>query len=568
MLSLGAPLWLLGLVLLPAIRWLHRGGRHRRVLPVARLALWQGAAARSPAAGDKQPPDPAWRRRALLAALLLLALAEPRWAPRQPAVTLWVDDSLSMLTLEPQGTRLALALAQARSLLADLPGAQVELRSLGDPWQRLGAPGDTALAALAALAAPVEGAGRTSPAAPPVALLHAHRQHWLLTDGVQAAPWPDGRQPDRVVQVGSTARNVGLSRLAARRSPGDPDRLDLLVEIRNGGSAEDTRELVVSSGEHAVRSRHRLAAGASVLVTAQVAAAGHVRATLLPSDALAADDELLLDLSPLRRHRVAVDAACPAALRAAVATHPALSPTPTESDTAGANAVAARLECGGDGAGGVSGGGESSGSGSGRVGGSAVGGALPTLRVPAGATARRPAGAAQWSSALAEWQRVHLEPGQLPLAATLALRPHDAVLLALGDEPVIVRRASVAPLLDCALDFTALAAERGAQTPLLVNLLFEQLLGGRLLGAVASTGRGAAASRVVPAVGAASAASAVARAGPVATAHKDTMPADARHLRPGTRAVLWVAMLALLWEAAALARQWARLRRPVQPRPP
>lgn len=543
MLSLAAPWWLLGLALLPAMRWLHRGGRHRRLLPVAHLGLWQGAVAPSPAAGEKQPPDPAWRRRALLAALLLLALAEPRLAPRQQAVTLWVDDSLSMLTREPQGTRLAAALGQAVTLLAARAGAEVDVRALGDPWQSLGAPSDKALAALAALAARAAGAGRTPPAAPPSALLSTERQHWLLTDGVNGAlaAWPSGRQPDRVVQVGSATRNAGLSRLAARRSPGNPNRLDLLVELSNGGDAAEMRELVIVSGAGAAtRASHRLAAGASVLVTAQMAAADRVRATLLPADALAADDDLVLDLAPLRRHRVEVDTACPAALRAAVATHPALAgAAPGTADAAGATA---RLDCGG----------------SGRT----VGIELPTLRVQVGGASRWPAGPAQWSSTLAEWQRIRLEPGRLPLAALLAAQPGDSVLLALGDEPVLVRRAGAMPLLECAVDFAALSAARGAQTPLLVNLLFEQLLDARLLGAVATTGQGAAASRVVPAVHAGSAADVAASSPRPAATAGTPRPVDARRASPGTRAVLWVALLALLWEVAALVRQWLRLARP------
>ena len=42
-------------------------------------------------------PDPAWRRRALAAALLFLALAGPRSAAPVERIPLWVDDSLSML---------------------------------------------------------------------------------------------------------------------------------------------------------------------------------------------------------------------------------------------------------------------------------------------------------------------------------------------------------------------------------------------------------------------------------------------------------------------------------------
>ncbi len=535
MLSLAAPWWLLGLALLPVVRWLHRGGRHRRALAVAHLGLWQGVATHSPAAGEKQPPDPAWRRRALLAALLLLALAEPRWPPPQQAVTLWVDDSLSMLTREAQGTRLAVALAQAEALLAERPGAEVDVRALGDPWQRVVAPGSPARAVVAALEARMAGAANTGPVAPPAALLRADREHWLLTDGAHPAlsQWPAGRRADRVVQVGEVTRNVGLATLAARRSPDDADRVDVIVKLSNGGDADETRELAIfSAASEAARSSHRLAPGASVLVTVQVAAADNLRAALQPGDALAADDGLVLDLTPLRRYRVVVDARCPAALRAAVAAHPALVAVVVAA-APDAGAAEAALDCSS----------------------AASAGRLPTLRVRDGDAPRRPDGPVQWSAALPASQRIQGEPGQLPVAATLPPQPGDAVLLATGAEPAIVVRAGTTPLIETSLDFGALAATRSPQIPLLVNLLFERLLGVRLLGEIATTGRGPAASFVVPGgrVG-------TPGAGPAASAPART-PARMRVPGEGTRPVLWLALLALLWEIAALCRQGVRLGR-------
>ena len=540
MLSLAAPLWLLGLALLPVLRWLHRGGRHRAVLPVSHLGLWRGAAAHSPAAGEKQPPDPAWRRRALLAALLLVALAEPRQVPPQQAVTLWLDDSLSMFAREAQGTRLELALVQAAALLAQTPGAEIELRALGDPWVRLATPDAAALQALQARRA---AAAATEPTAPPAALLGAQRQHWLLSDGAHPAlwHWPAGRRPDRIVQVGSLTRNVGLAQLSARRSPDDPTRLELLVMLSNGGNAAETRELLIATGSTgstgAERSSHRLAAGASALLTLQVAAADRVRATLQPADALPADDELVLDVTPLHRQRVVVDAGCPAVLRAAVASHPAL--VTAAADAADAAGAVAALDCG-------------------------AGIARPdlaTLRVSAGAPSRWPPGPALWSAALSGSQRAWLEPGRLPLAATLQAQPGDQVLLAVGGEPAIVGRAGARPLIETSVDFAALAAERGAQTPLLVNLVFERLLGGPLLGRTAAAGRGPAASWVVPAPGGAASAAATAGAGPGVVAPPDAT-AYPRPLVDQTRWVLLLAVAALLWEVVALARQWLRVGRP------
>ena len=303
-LSLAAPIWLCGLLLLPLIRWLHRGGPQRRALPVSRLALWRGAVASSPAGGERRPPDPAWRRRALLAALLSLALAEPQWPGQRTQLTLWVDDSLSMLTREAQGTRLAVGLAQARALLAEAAPTEVDVRTLGDPWRALGALDEASVATI------LDGAGRGVPAPPPPALLRRQSQQWLLTDGADAVlrAWPGDRQPDRVIQVASVTRNVGLERLSARRHLEDPDQLDLLLKVTNGGSAAETRTLVwFAGGAEVARSTLDLAAGTSALVRATIPTAASVRATLQPGDALAADAEIVLDLAPLRRLHVAVD---------------------------------------------------------------------------------------------------------------------------------------------------------------------------------------------------------------------------------------------------------------------
>jgi len=517
LLSFLTPLWLAGLVLLPAIRWLHRAGPPRREVAVSRLALWRGAEASRPNPGARRPPDPAWRRRALLAALLLIALAGPRWPEERVRVTLWVDDSLSMLTREASGTRLAEGLASARSQFAELPQADVDVRVLSDPWLRLGALSDATMATV------VSGAGSKEPSPPPAALLRSDSQQWLLTDGADATlfAWPGARRPDRVVQVAGVTRNVGLERLSARRHPGDPQTLDLLLKVTNGGLADEVRTVVFSAGDiEVIQSDVRLAAGASRLVEATMpASSSSVRTTLQPGDALAEDDTITLDLAPLQPRRVAVDPACAKALVAAVAAHPALVIVPP--GKAGAEAV---LDCGT--------GPESTG--------------MPTLRVIADRVSSRPPGAPRWSSTIAESRRSELDRSRLQIAAHLQARPNDSVLLALGDEPVIVERGGKAKVVETSLDIASIASGRGPELPLLVDFMVGTLLGPGLLDAVAVVDRGPRASRVAPLPELV--ASAAAPSTTVARASRDVI-----------WPVLVVALLALLWEAAALARQGLRL---------
>ena len=514
LLSFAAPIWLSGLLLLPVIRWLHRGGRQRRAIPVSRLELWQRSAASSPAAGERRPPDPAWRRRALLTALLFVALSDPQLPEQRTRITLWIDDSLSMLTREAHRTRMVEGLAQARSLLAGVPDADVEVRTLGDPWHSVGALTDASVETI------VAGAGRKPPTAPPVALLRGERLHWLVTDGAHAAlfEWPGDRRPDRIIQVAGVTRNVGLERLSARRNLNDPERYDLLLKVTSGGTAVETRVVAFATDAGEIGSSTlRIEAGASALVNAAIPASPRVRATLQPADALAEDDEIVLDLQPLRRRRVATDSKCPAALMAAIRTHPALAVAKQSTPD-----VEAALDCGTHGA----------------------ASDVATLRVLADRLPARPRGSVQWSATVPASRRIGLDPEGMQIAARLRARPGDDVLLAAGAEPLIIRRAGPVKTLETSLDFGSEESTRRPEIPLLVNLMFEQLLDDRLLDEIAIADRGAGSAMVAPG-----------RAGAIADSGR---PSDSRALRNSARLLLVAALLVLLWEMIALGRQWYR----------
>jgi hypothetical protein len=515
LLSFAAPIWLSGFLLLPVIRWLHRGGRNRRVVVVSRLALWRRSVASTPAAGERRPPDPAWRRRALLTALFFVALSEPQLPEERTRITLWIDDSQSMLTREVHGTRLVEGLAQAGSLLAEVPHADVEVRTLGDPWHSLGALTETTVKTL------VAGAGRKAPTTPPAALLHREGLHWLVTDGAHAAlfEWPGDRRPDRVIQVAGVTRNVGLERLAARRNVNDPERYDLLLRVRNGGTAVETRTVAFATEAGEIgRSTLRIEAGASVLVNAAMSASSRVRATLEPADALAEDDEIVLDLRPLRRRRVAADSKCPGALLDAIRAHPALAVA--KENTPDAEVA---LDCGTQRA--------------------ASGVAM--LRVLADRLPTRPRGSLQWSRAVPESHRIRLDPERMQVAAQLRVRPGDDVLLAAGDEPLIIRRAGPANVVETSLDFGSEERTRRPEIPLLVNLMFDQLLDADLLDEIAIADRGAGSATVAP----------LDRGGVIADSGR---PTDSSALRDSTRPLLVAALVVLLWEMIALGRQWYR----------
>lgn len=516
MLSFATSAWLLGLLLVPVIRWLHRGGPHLRSVPVASLALWRKAAASGPSAGEQRPPDPAWRRRALAAALLSLALAGPRSAAPVERITLWVDDSLSMLTREAGGTRLETGLATVAAELAARPRAEVEVRTLGNPWQGLDGLSPEAVAGL------LRDAGQREPLSPPAGLLRADRQHWLLTDATDAESFDatSGTGFSRVFRVGEVTRNAGIVRLSARRSLGDRDRLDLELQVSNGGDATEERAAILStdSGE-VTRATLKLEPGASATVSAVTSMSSAVQARLEPGDALAADDALTLDTRPLLARRVAADPACPATLLAALQTHPALAIT---GDAAAADLA---VECGG----------------------TAGTAAMPRIRFLRERVPESVDGPLIWSSSVSETQRGGLDSLALRTSGRLAPPASgDVLLLAAGATPLIVQRSTeVAPLIETVLATESADPDRPV-APLLVAFLVDRALSTALLDAVAVAARDERAVRVVPRDG--------------LSAAVGTSGTRALQSRDWTRPLLVVAAFVLLWELASLLRRWRRER--------
>ncbi len=174
------PLWLAGLALVPLIWWLHRFAGEGPRVAVASLTLWREASGAVDVAARKAShADPAWRRRALIAALLVSALAQPQWMRGEPPLTIWVDNSTSLFTVENGRTRLATLIELARRAA----GA-----SRAATWRTLENPSASLLPGAITPALVLE------PPAP--SLLPSSHEHWLLTDGAR------GQDP----RQGGTAR--------------------------------------------------------------------------------------------------------------------------------------------------------------------------------------------------------------------------------------------------------------------------------------------------------------------------------------------------------------------------
>ena len=132
MIAVAHPAWLSGLLLIPAVWWLHRTRGHGTPLPVASLTLWEASRETGQAADRAQVADPAWRRRALLVGLLSIALAAPMLTAERRRVTVWLDDGLSMMAREANGQpRWQLGIAQVQQAAAGQPGRAFTWRTLG-----------------------------------------------------------------------------------------------------------------------------------------------------------------------------------------------------------------------------------------------------------------------------------------------------------------------------------------------------------------------------------------------------------------------------------------------------
>ena len=241
--SFSTPAWLFGLLLVPVIWYLHRTGPILRRHPVASLDLWRDARLEAMQAGDRRRADPAWIRRAIIAASLSLALAGPTLPRGGERVTLWVDDSLSMQTRQSGRTRLERGLDLAATALRASGVHDVETRVLSSPM-RVGAglgPSDRGTI--------TSQAGRHEPRLPDPAQIDRSRSHWLLTDGADASvnAWLAAAPVARVFQVADDSRNVGIARLSARPQPADATALAIQVQLTNAGDRAESRRVVVTT---------------------------------------------------------------------------------------------------------------------------------------------------------------------------------------------------------------------------------------------------------------------------------------------------------------------------------
>jgi hypothetical protein len=513
-LSLAAPAWLTALLVIPAIWWLHRSGPRAPPVPVADLGLWSGATPPTRRAGERRQADPAWIRRALITAALAIALAEPVLLQPGRSVTLWIDDSLSMLAREGDHTRLATGMELARLALADADAAPVVVRTMSSPWRSWPDPGADTLRQIE------HRAGSAEPRPPPDRLLSRASSHWLLTDGADAElnDWA-GRAPiERVIQVGSAVGNAGVISLSARPALGNPHLVELQARVVNGGDHTELRRLELGMQDGSTQQRDlRLEPGASATIRQVLAVTGgQVEARLQPADALPEDDSLVLELKPLQTLPVFTDPACPSPVHDALRAHPGLEAAREPAKAGLVVACSKEVESPP---------------------------AVAGIRFNLGAVSSGADGELLWSQRIADTAPLALDAAALPVAAPLSPpAAADEVLLERGDEPLVIRRHEPRGLIETSIDPGSPGLAARQEFPLLIALLVDEALDRSSLGPVAVIDRDDQAPQVVPAR----------RAGSTPRASRELEP----HASSLASPLLLMAAVLLLWELGALVVQY------------
>jgi len=238
----------------------------------------------------------------------------------------WVDDSLSMQTVEHGKTRLQTAFEDLDRALSEPGVADIRLHSLRNPavqvmWRR-----DEDTNSRESWPTPTD--SHSSPLHPPiVALMNRDHEHWLISDGADANvnAWAEKAPLRRILQTGTTGDNVALTLLSTRPTM-DGDTSHGLTTVRNLGGNLETRTLSVYSGDKLQFQKSlQLPPHSRSNIHFELSSPDvkhHLRAILTPADALAEDDALSLENYASSPASVSVAADCPTPLKIALGTHP------------------------------------------------------------------------------------------------------------------------------------------------------------------------------------------------------------------------------------------------------
>lgn len=476
MLSLASPLWLLGWLSLPLVRWLHRFSGGGKTMIVSALFLWPTSSVTRSA---ERPgiPDPHWRLRALIVLTLFLCLAGPGLEkPGDRIIDVWVDDSLSMQTLENGRTRLDTAFAKLDSALLATGTTRVQMHSLLNPTVQMPWRADTVHHGHEDWPRPRLSDG-IEPRPPLVALMTPSHEHWLITDGADPVldGWANRAPLSRILQVGAASDNVAITQLSVSPTLDGSGAVQALIRVDNLGGRPQTRTLSLSTGDAPPhQEKIQLPPGGQRDLRFELSLPDRhqsLRAALSPADALAMDDTLSITASGWSPPTVSMDDACPDPLKIALRAYPRIriSRTPGMHHDL-------RIECGNAN--------------------EAQDGPTLHFHVP-----RRPqplSVAPTWSTTprFVTWPRLRRE--WLFADAPNARSGEDRPLLASAETPLITVSKTIPRTVNVFLDMAQPLLVRQPEYPALIDGLITSALGRSLLDETFSVTRPVAESRIAP----------------------------------------------------------------------
>lgn len=330
MIVLSSPFYLIALLLIPLIWWLHKFQSGGRSIIVSSLLYWQSDKQAMNLAAKGKKSHPLWLLRALITLLLVLALTDPFWfQERVSKIDVWVDDSLSMSTQEQGRSRKILAIDAIIKALKGIAHYHVEIHSLskqnypvlvitsqrkGDwhtefsKWYKINSEMDQL---------------------PSVNLFSVGSEHWLVTDSAdqQLLEWASNMPFSEVVSLGKSTENSALIRFSMRLGLLGNKTWHGLVKIQHFGEKQNQRVVELLVGGALVKQWSvKLNPQEVHFINFKIDLEGHEKQRLIirfkKSDALSADDEMSLDFEPLIAVKILGN--CSQSLKRAIQSQPSL----------------------------------------------------------------------------------------------------------------------------------------------------------------------------------------------------------------------------------------------------
>lgn len=469
--SFASPIWLIGLVVIPLIWWLHRLGDPGEATPVSAAFLFHIRADEMKPSRASPKTNPLWILRAILLSLLVLALTRPYWSQNpERNITVWFDDSLSMRTVEGGSTRTAIALQELSTALDEVHPANVKIRILGDHRE----PFD---------ASALEGGSRSdaighwvdlhTPGNPLIPFdLPRESENWLVWDGADQIvnDWISDAGFSRTITVGSLTENTAITAIMARRTLQQATLHHGSVRVDNLGVEDSKRTLIVrADGEPILTEDIEITPRGNAYRSFRIPAdTAVVTATLLPPDALAQDDTLEIILDSLRPVVVDLDSRCGPRFSAALKTHPGLK---LHAGSGQKPELTVRCKP------------------------SPGPLASPSISLHTGIDYEAVKGRVQWHQPVQGLDGIFLEGSWLLISPTSARLPSDHTLLSAPDINLSLIDMH-AGAVDIFMDLESAPIVERLEYPLLINALVEFALARPVLDPVVHAARNAAESRV------------------------------------------------------------------------